>query len=114
MALLLRRRAAGRPLLHGAQQQTRRTPLPLSNDGTDRRTDGRRTPDLYIDPAAHMQAVQSNPIQQQHAPLRLHSAVQRHQSPDRHILHQISSLMYPKIQRRQVITNVTGSCRQCL
>jgi len=60
MELLLRRRAAGRPLLHGAQQQTRRTPLPLSNDGTDRRTDGRRTPDLYIDPAAGS-PIQSNP-----------------------------------------------------
>jgi len=34
MALLLRRRAAGCPLLHDAQQQTRRTPLPLSNDAT--------------------------------------------------------------------------------
>ena len=33
-------------------------------------------------------------------------AVQRHQSAERPILHQISSLMYPKIQRRQVIMNV--------
>ena len=33
-------------------------------------------------------------------------AVQRHQSPERPILHQISSLIYPKIQRRQVIMNV--------
>ena len=33
--------------------------------------------------------------------------MQRHQSPERPmILHQISSLMYPKIQRRQVIMNV--------
>ena len=31
---------------HGAQQQTRRTPLLLSIDGTDRRTEG-RTPDRY-------------------------------------------------------------------
>ena len=30
----------------------------------------------------------------------------RHQSAERPILHQISSLMYPKIQRRQVIMNV--------
>jgi len=29
--------------LRGAQQQTRRTPKLLSNDGTDRRTDGRLT-----------------------------------------------------------------------
>jgi len=36
----------------GAQQQTSRTPLLLSIDGTDRRTDG-RTPDRYIDPALH-------------------------------------------------------------
>ena len=35
---------------HDAQQQTRRPPLLLSIDGTDRRTD-RRTPDRYIDPA---------------------------------------------------------------
>ena len=40
------------------------------------------------------------------APLRVRSAVQRHQSPARPILRQISSLMYPKIQRRQVIMNV--------
>jgi len=37
---------------HGAQQQTRRTPLLLSNDGTDRRTDG-RTLDRFIDHAPH-------------------------------------------------------------
>jgi len=39
----------------GAQQQTRRPPMLLSTDGTDRRTDGRtdgRTPDCCIDPAA--------------------------------------------------------------
>jgi len=36
----------------GAQQQTRRTPQRLSNDGTDRRTDG-RTWDRYVEPAAH-------------------------------------------------------------
>jgi len=35
-----------------AQQQTSRTPLLLSIDGTDRRTDG-RTPDHYIDFAPH-------------------------------------------------------------
>jgi len=35
---------------HGAQQQTRRTPLLLSIDGTDRRTDG-RTLDCFINPA---------------------------------------------------------------
>jgi len=34
----------------GAQQQTFRTPLLLSIDGTDRRTDG-RIDDRYIDPA---------------------------------------------------------------
>jgi len=39
------------------------------------------------------------------------SAVQRHQSPERLILHQICSLVYPKIQRRQVIMNVLNpSC----
>jgi len=43
------------------------------------------------------------PIQQQHAPLRVRSAVQRHQSAERPILRQISSLACPKIQRRQVI-----------
>jgi len=40
----------------GAQQQTRRPPLLLSIDGTDRRMDGRtdrRTLDRFIDPAAH-------------------------------------------------------------
>jgi len=36
----------------------------------------------------------------------MHSAVQRHQSAERPILRQISRLMYPKIQRRQVIMNV--------
>ena len=35
----------------GAQQQTRRKPLPLAIDGTDRRTDGRST--VSIDPASH-------------------------------------------------------------
>jgi len=34
----------------GAQQQTRRTPLLLSIDGTDGQTDG-RTLDRFIDPA---------------------------------------------------------------
>jgi len=37
---------------------------------------------------------------------RVHSAVQRHQSVERPILRQISSLKYPKIQWRQVIMNV--------
>jgi len=44
------------PASTGAQQQTRRTPLLRSNDGTNRRTDGEtdgRTPDRYIDPAPH-------------------------------------------------------------
>jgi len=36
--------------LHGVQQQTRRTPLLLSNDGTQ--TDG-WTPDRFIDSASH-------------------------------------------------------------
>ena len=36
----------------------------------------------------------------------MHSAVQRHQSPERPILCQISSVMYPTIQRRQVFMNV--------
>jgi len=35
-----------------AQQQTRRTPLLLSIDGTDRQSDG-RTPDRYTYPAPH-------------------------------------------------------------
>ena len=35
-----------------AQQQTSRTPLLLSIDGADTRTDG-RTPDRYVDPAPH-------------------------------------------------------------
>ena len=49
---------------------------------------------------------QSNPIVACTA-LRLRSAVQRHQSAERQmILRQIYSLMYPKIQRRQVIMNV--------
>ena len=48
-----------------------------------------------------------------HAPPRVRSAVQRHQSPERSILHQISSLMYPKIQQRQVVMNVLhSSCVQ--
>jgi len=46
--------------------------------------------------------IQSNSSMHRYA----RSAVQRHQSPDRPILCQISSLMYPKIQRRQVIRNV--------
>jgi len=41
-----------------AQQQTRRKPLVLSIDGTDRRTDG-HTPSLHIDPAAHTMRVES-------------------------------------------------------
>jgi len=36
--------------LYDAQQQTHRMPLLLSNDGTDRQTDG-RTIDRFIDPA---------------------------------------------------------------
>ena len=48
----------------------------------------------------------SGPIQQQHAPLRVHSTVQRHQSPERPILHQISSCIYRKIQWREVIMSV--------
>jgi len=45
-------------------------------------------------------------IQSHTSILRVHSTVQRHQSAERPILCQISSLMYPKIQRRQVIVNV--------
>jgi len=45
--------AERRRLLHGAQQQTRRPPLLLSIDGTDRRTDG-RTLDRYLNRAAHI------------------------------------------------------------
>jgi len=37
---------------HGTKQQTHRTPLLWSNDGTDR-----RTPDRYTDPVPHMLAV---------------------------------------------------------
>jgi len=37
-------------------------------------------------------------MQQKHAPLRVRSAVQRHQSPERPIFRQISSLVYPKIR----------------
>ena len=37
---------------------------------------------------------------------RMRSAVQRQQSPERPILRQISSLIYPEIQRRQVMTKV--------
>jgi len=40
----------------GAQQQTRRTPLLLSIDGTDGQTDG-RTLDRYIDPAPYAGSV---------------------------------------------------------
>jgi len=36
----------------------------------------------------------------------MRSAVQRHQSPVGPILRQISSLIFPKIQQRQVIMNV--------
>jgi len=45
-------------------------------------------------------------IQSHTSILRVHSTVQRHQSAERPILCQISSLMYPKILRRQVIVNV--------
>ena len=38
---------------HGDHQQTRRPPLLMSIDGTDRRKDG-RTPDRYVDPALHI------------------------------------------------------------
>ena len=38
--------------LHGAQQQTRRTPRLRPLDGTDRQTDG-RTHDRFIDPTPH-------------------------------------------------------------
>jgi len=44
--------------------------------------------------------------QSMHAPLQRCSTVQRHQSPERPILHQISNLIYLKMQRRQVIMNV--------
>ena len=48
---------------------------------------------------------------QSSAPLRVCSAVQRHESSERPILPQISSLIYPNIQRRQVIMNVLNpSC----
>jgi len=50
--------------------------------------------------------IQFNAVQQQHVALRVCSAVQRHQSAEKPILHQISSLMYHKIQQRQVIINV--------
>ena len=43
----------------------------------------------------------------------MRSAVQRHQSAVRPILRQISSLMYPKIQRRQVIMNVLHPAWLC-
>ena len=36
----------------------------------------------------------------------MRSAVQRYQSPERPILRLISSLVYPKMKRRQVIMNV--------
>ena len=42
----------------GAQQQTRRPPLLLTIDETDRRTDG-RTLDRYTDPAPHTMRVVS-------------------------------------------------------
>ena len=55
--------AARRPQLsvnmscpHDAQQQTRRTPLLLSTDETNRRTDRQtdgRSPNRYIDPVPH-------------------------------------------------------------
>jgi len=48
--------------------------------------------------------IQSNTCM--HHSLRVRSAVQRHQSIERPILCQISSLKYPKIQQRQVIMNV--------
>jgi len=38
---------------HGDHQQTRRPPLLMSIDGTERRKDG-RTPDRYVDPALHI------------------------------------------------------------
>jgi len=37
---------------HGAQQQSRGTPLLRSNDGTEKRTDG-RTPNRYTDYVPH-------------------------------------------------------------
>ena len=55
--------APARPLLiiisclWGAQQETGHTPLPQSNDRTDR-----RTPGLFIDPAADMLAVPMKPV----------------------------------------------------
>jgi len=48
----------------------------------------------------------TNPIQQQHARLRVRSTVQRYQSAERPILHQISSLMYARIQRKRVVMTV--------
>jgi len=50
----------------GAQQQTRRAPLLLSNDETDRQTDG-RTPDRYIDPAPHAMRAVSEVLLRSHA-----------------------------------------------
>ena len=48
---------------------------------------------------------QSNPIAAS-LPLRVRTAVRRYQSAERPILHQISSLMYPRIQRKRVVMNV--------
>jgi len=45
----------------GAQQQTRRTPLLLSIDGTAGRTDG-LTLDRFIDPAVHNMQVQCQQV----------------------------------------------------
>jgi len=53
--LLVRGARSYRPIFAArarAQQQTSRTPLLLSIDETDGRTD-KRTPDRYIDPAPH-------------------------------------------------------------
>jgi len=50
--LLVRGARSYRPIFARAQQQTSRTPLLLSIDETDGRTD-KRTPDRYIDPAPH-------------------------------------------------------------
>jgi len=61
------------------------------------------------DTQTHLYNIVITQHQRHISPLR----VQRHQSAERPILRQTSSLMYPKIQQRQVIMNVLhpGSAR---
>ena len=79
----------------------------MSTDRYPQEQEQRRRHEVFHEPLTLLPLIQYSMRQ-------VRSVVQRHQSPERPILHQISGLMYPKIQRRQVIVNVIHpSSAQC-